>query len=115
VIGRGEPGDDRRRARSEPESQRDLAADPKGQPIGRVKALEGANHQVVAPLRKGQVIGLDGELVRLGHLDLQVQRHRRRHDVITRSQVGGRSWDPNQPAPFGHLLAAFWLLATAST
>ena len=52
MVGGEEAGDDRRRARAEAARQRDLAAQPEGDPVGRAQALEGADDQVVAAGRQ---------------------------------------------------------------
>ena len=51
VVGGEEAGDDRRRAGAEAAGQRDLAAQPEGDPVGGMQALEGPHDQVVAPGR----------------------------------------------------------------
>ena len=102
VVGGEEPGDDRRGAGAEPARQRDLAAQPEGDPVGRVQALEGADDEVVAPGRDLEPAGVERELAGLLHLQLEVQRDRRRHRVVAGAEVGRGGGNADESVARGH-------------
>ena len=54
VVGGEQPCDDGRRARSEPGGQRDLAADPEGDPVSGPQRLESAHAEVRAVERDAE-------------------------------------------------------------
>ncbi len=69
-----------------PPGERDLRADPEGEAVGGVQALEGAYAEVLAPVWDRQ-LGLDGECSRLHHLELHVQGDGGGHAVKTGAEV----------------------------
>ena len=101
VVGGEEPGDDRRGAGAEAARERDLAAQPEGDAVGGVQALEGPHDEVVAPGRNLEPAGVERELAGLLHLQLQVQRHRRRHRVVAGAEVGRGGGDADESVASG--------------
>jgi hypothetical protein len=87
VIGRHQAGDDRRGARAQPASDRDVLAKLEADAVGRVKALEGPHDEVLPALGQRGTADVDRELLCLADLELEVHLKRRGEDVEAWPQV----------------------------
>ena len=102
VVGGEQPGDDRRGGGPEPARERDLAAQPEGDVVGGMEALEGADEQVVATGADVEPAGVERVGALLDHLQLELERQRRAEDVVAGPEVGGRRRDSDDPAAPAH-------------
>src|SRR4051794_1320369 len=106
VVGGHQPGHVGRGARPQAARERDLRRDPEREVVGRVQALEAADREV-APVAGDRQVGLDGEAPRLLHLELHVQRQRRRERVEAGPEVGRRGGDADDAAAVHQPTTAF--------
>ncbi len=102
VVGGHQAGDDRRGARAEPAGERDLAADPERDPVGRMEVLEGADDQVAAVGRRLDPLRDDRELAGLGDLELQLERQSGAEDVVAGTEVRRRGRDADDAPALAH-------------
>src|ERR1019366_5222378 len=98
MVGRHQAGHDRRRTRPEPADEGYLGADPERELGGGMQPLERLHDEVGAVA--GQVeVSVHRKLARLGYLDLELHRERRREHVEAGPEVRGGRGHTHQPTP----------------